>query len=60
MPTIGMGAKGYPAKVVAKAMLEAIAEYAEKNPSSSIKNVKLYLYDKEIKPDQQKVCCMRN
>ena len=41
---MGTGNLRYPGDEVAKAMIEAVIEYTEKNPNSSIKDVKIVIY----------------
>ena len=43
-PALGTGNLRYPGDEVAKAMIEAVIEYTEKNPNSSIKDVKIVIY----------------
>lgn len=55
-PALGTGVLEYPEGDVAKAMIEAMVEYAENNPHTPITDVKIILYsgNKLI----QKVSCL--
>ena len=54
-PALGMGVKGFPTDVVAKSMIEAITEYSETNPNSSLTLINVYLFEKSVTPAQVKV-----
>ena len=56
LPSMGLGAKGFPSKDVAAATLQAITEFTESNPTSSVTQVKLYLYKPALSANQLKVC----
>lgn len=43
-PALGTGNLRYPEGDVAQAMIEAVIEYAEENPNSSLKDVKIVIY----------------
>ena len=43
-PALGTGKLGYPADEVAKAMLQAAIEYAEKNADGSVTTVKIVIF----------------
>ena len=55
LPSMGLGAKGFPSKDVAAATLQAITEFTESNPLSSVTQVKLYLYKPALSANQLKV-----
>ena len=55
IPVLGMITKGYPAEVIAASIIEGIKEYSIGHATSSIKNVKLYIDDKETTASHQKV-----
>ncbi|KAF6033196.1 PARP14 [Bugula neritina] len=44
MPAIGAGQKGYPKDVVAHMIIQALTEYIESHPTTSLTNVRLYLF----------------
>ena len=46
-PAIGTGQLGFPRDTVAKEMFSAIGKFENKNPSSSVKEVKLVVYHKD-------------
>ena len=43
-PVLGVGNLGYPVDEVAKGMIEAMIEYTEGNPTSSIRDVKIVIF----------------
>ena len=51
-PALGTGNLRYPGDEVAKAMIEAVIEYTEKNPNSSIKDVKIVIYSQDVSTQQ--------
>lgn len=48
-PALGTGNLGYPEKAVAKTIIEAVTKYAEKNPNTSVKDVKIVIFHSDIK-----------
>ena len=51
-PALGTGNLKYPADEVAKAMIEAMIEYTQKNPNSCIKDVKIVIYSQDVQTQQ--------
>ena len=48
-PVLGVGNLGYPVDEVAKGMIEAVIEYTERNPNSSITDVKIVIFHLDSK-----------
>lgn len=46
-PALGTGNLRYPVKEVSKAMIEAVIDYAEANPKSSIRDVRIVIFSKD-------------
>lgn len=53
-PALGTGNLGYPGKEVAKAMVEAVIDYTERSPASSVTDVKIVIFHRDY--PTQKVC----
>ncbi|XP_072025000.1 protein mono-ADP-ribosyltransferase PARP14-like [Amphiura filiformis] len=47
LPAIGTGNLGFPRDVTARAMYEAVAEFSRENASSSVKDIRFWVYDKD-------------
>lgn len=50
-----MGVKGYPVEMVSSALVEAVTEYSEKYPRSTIISVKIYLFERNVTAEQKEV-----
>lgn len=48
-PALGTGNLSYPEQNVAKCMIEAVIEYIEKNPQSSVTDVKIVVFHRDRK-----------
>ena len=46
-PVLGVGNLGYPVDAVAKGMIEAMIEYTEGNPNSSITDIKIVIFHRD-------------
>ena len=47
LPAMGTGNLGFPRDVVAEMMFNSVIEFSKKNPGTSVKDVRLVLYDKD-------------
>jgi O-acetyl-ADP-ribose deacetylase (regulator of RNase III) len=48
IPAFGTGVLAFPADVVAKNMFKTIDGFSAKNPRTSIKEVRVVIYDKDV------------
>ena len=51
-PALGTGNLGYPEQNVAKCMMDIVIDYAEKNPQSSIRDVKIVIFHQDQRTQQ--------
>ena len=58
-PALGTGNLGYPAREVAKCMIEAVIDHVEKNPNSSMKLVKIVIFHKDQEALQVKAVTLQ-
>ena len=47
-PAMGTGNLGYPRDIVAKCMHQSVNDFGNHNPNSSLKEVKIVVYDKDV------------
>ena len=52
IPALGTGQLKYPGTEVAKIMIDAVIEHLEKNPTGSISDVKIVIFNKDQKTQQ--------